>query len=142
MVYKTFDFLFELIYKKVSYTFAVAVFALTGAYFGAFYAYIFGSSVIPDFTADNHKEVFFVFIVTTFTASIGHSIQYGLLAKISSPGIERSIQKINTFIHPNVTLRHKNTLELESLLRFLIQLPKHNMLVSLGYASFVFLSVL
>ncbi|EQA55262.1 SpoIIE family protein phosphatase [Leptospira kmetyi] len=142
MVYKTFSFLFELIYKKVSYTFAVAVFALTGAYFGAFYAYIFGSSVIPDFTADNHKEVFFVFIVATLTASLGHSIQYGLLAKIVSPGIERSIQKINTFIHPNVTLRHKNTLELESLLRFLIQLPKHNMLVSFGYASFVFLSVL
>ncbi|RHX84580.1 PP2C family protein-serine/threonine phosphatase [Leptospira stimsonii] len=141
MVHKVFNFLFDLIYKKISYTFAVVVFALSGAYFGAFYAYIFGSAVIPEFTASNHSEVFLAFVFSTLFASIGHSIQYGILSPFSVPGLERQIQKINSSLRPDVTLRHKNTLELESLLKYLIQLPKHNMIASFGYAIFVFSTV-
>ncbi|MCW7482162.1 SpoIIE family protein phosphatase [Leptospira kanakyensis] len=137
-----FDRIFKFFYKYISYSFAIVFFSLLGAFFGAFYAYFFGSALIPDFTMANHPEVVLVFVVTTLMAALGHSIEFGILAPIGYQGFRSDTKKLNITLRPNETIRHKDILELENILKSIIDFPKENMFAAVRYACFVFLSVM
>ncbi|TGK83386.1 serine/threonine-protein phosphatase [Leptospira montravelensis] len=136
-----FDRIFKFFYKYISYSFAIVFFSLLGAFFGAFYAYFFGSALIPDFTAENHPQVVFVFLVTTALAALGHSIEFGILSPFGFFGFRSDTKKLNTILKPNETIRHKDIFVLESLLNTIINFPKENMFAAFRYAIFIFISV-
>ncbi|MBM9589095.1 serine/threonine-protein phosphatase [Leptospira sp. 201903075] len=136
-----FDRIFKFFYKYISYSFAIVFFSLLGAFFGAFYAYFFGSALIPDFTAVNHPEVVLVFVIATLFAALGHSVEFGILAPLGYQGFRSDTKKLNRTLRPNETIRHKDILELESILNSIIDFPKENMYAALRYASLVFISV-
>lgn len=136
-----FDLIFKFFYKYISYSFAIVFFSLLGAFFGAFYAYFFGSALIPEFTAENHPQVVLVFVITTALAAIGHSVEFGILSPLGFLGIRTDTKKLNANLKPNETIRHKDILELENLLNSIIDFPKENMYAAVRYASFVFISV-
>ncbi|EKJ88643.1 stage II sporulation protein E [Leptospira meyeri] len=136
-----FDRIFKFFYKYISYCFAIVIFSLQGAFFGAFYAYFFGSALIPEFTVANHPEVVLVFVITTALAALGHSIEFGILTPLGYLGLRTDTKKLNANLKPNETIRHKDILELEHLLNAIIDFPKENMYAALRYASFVFISV-
>ncbi|MCW7493136.1 hypothetical protein ND861_11170 [Leptospira sp. 2 VSF19] len=136
-----FDRIFKFFYKYISYSFAIISFSLLGAFFGAFYAYFFGSALIPDFTTENHPQVVRVFLVTTALAALGHSIEFGILSPFGFTGFRSDIKKLNAILKPNETIRHKDIFVLESLLNTIINFPKENMYAAFRYAVFIFISV-
>ncbi|GBF48654.1 serine phosphatase RsbU [Leptospira ryugenii] len=136
-----FDRIFKFIFRNVSYTFAIVAFSLQGAFFGAIYAYFFGSALIPHFSYENHKIVVIVFLIATAISAVLHSVEYGLLQRIGFAGYTGEIRKVNRWIKQSQTLRHLDTLTLENLLNSLIRLPQRNMVSALRYATFIFISV-
>ncbi|TGM65656.1 serine/threonine-protein phosphatase [Leptospira levettii] len=136
-----FDQLFKFLHRFISYSFAIVFFSLQGAFFGAFYAYFFGSALIPEFSTENHPEVVYVFIFATILAAVGHSIEFGILTPLGYGGFRNDLKKLNLFLRHNDTIRHKDILELENNLNTLIHLPKENMYAAIRYAVMVFVSV-
>ncbi|EOQ98099.1 SpoIIE-like protein phosphatase domain protein [Leptospira wolbachii serovar Codice str. CDC] len=136
-----FERIFKFFYKYISYSFAIVFFSLLGAFFGAFYAYFFGSALIPEFTIENHPQVVWVFVITTALAAIGHSVEFGILTPLGIMGFRSDTKKLNANLKPNETIRHKDILELESLLNTIINFPKENMYAAFRYAIFIFISV-
>lgn len=138
---RLFDQLFKYLHRFISYSFAIVFFSLQGAFFGAFYAYFFGSALIPNFTIENHPQVVYVFVFSTILAAIGHSIEFGILTPLGYGGVRNDLKKLNQFLRPNETIRHKDILELENNLNTLIHLPKENMYAAIRFAVFIFISV-
>ncbi|XDD41541.1 SpoIIE family protein phosphatase [Leptospira sp. WS60.C2] len=138
---RLFDQLFKYLHRFISYSFAIVFFSLQGAFFGAFYAYFFGSALIPNFTIENHPQVVYVFVFSTILAAIGHSIEFGILTPLGYGGVRNDLKKLNQFLRPNETIRHKDILELENNLNTLIHLPKENMYAAIRFAVFIFVSV-
>lgn len=138
---RLFDQLFKYLHRFISYSFAIVFFSLQGAFFGAFYAYFFGSALIPNFTIENHPQVVYVFVFATILAAIGHSIEFGILTPLGYGGVRNDLKKLNQFLRPNETIRHKDILELENNLNTLIHLPKENMYAAIRFAVFIFVSV-
>ncbi|TGN02157.1 PP2C family protein-serine/threonine phosphatase [Leptospira dzoumogneensis] len=139
MIQKYFYHLFETIHRKVSYTFSIVAFSLTGGWFGAVYAYFFGQATIPMFSVQTHYPIILSFFLATILVTILHGIQYGLLARLGFSGIEIHIRRINKALNHNSSLRRLDSEELDLILSDLIKLPTHNMITALGYGCFVFL---
>ncbi|TGK05397.1 serine/threonine-protein phosphatase [Leptospira langatensis] len=140
MTQRYFYRLFEAIHRRISYTFSIVSFSLTGAWFGAAYAFFFGSATIPMFSLQSHYPVVLIFLAATVFVTLIHGTQYGLLAPVGLPGLEGHIQRVNRALHPNFSLRHAPSQDLDTVLSDLIRLPTHNMISSFGYASFVLLA--
>ncbi|TGK00775.1 serine/threonine-protein phosphatase [Leptospira semungkisensis] len=140
MTQRYFYRLFEAIHRRISYTFSIVSFSLTGAWFGAVYAFFFGSATIPMFSLQTHYPVVLTFLGATLLVTLVHGTQYGLFAPLGLSGLESHIKRVNKALHPNYSLRHAPSQDLDTVLSDLIRLPTHNMLSSLGYASFVFIT--
>ncbi|TGL61598.1 hypothetical protein [Leptospira sarikeiensis] len=140
MTQRYFYRLFETIHKKISYTFSIVAFSLVGGWFGAVYAFFFGSATIPMFSLQTHYIVVIFFLFATVLVTVLHGIQYGLLTPIGISGIEAHIKRINRVLNPSHSVRRNSSEELEKALFDLIKLPTHNMISAFCYGFFVFLS--
>lgn len=141
MTQRFFYRLFETIHRRISYTFSIVAFSLIGAWFGAVYAFFFGSATIPEFSLQTHAEVVLLFLGITVLVTILHGIQYGLLRPIGISGIEKHIIRINRLLQKDSIARQTDSEEIESVLMDLIRLPTHNMISAFCYALLVFCSV-
>ncbi|WP_244241199.1 PP2C family protein-serine/threonine phosphatase [Leptospira selangorensis] len=140
MTQRYFYRLFETIHKKISYTFSIVAFSLAGGWFGAVYAFFFGSATIPMFAFQTHYIIVLCFVFATLLVTILHGVQYGLLAPIGISGIEAHIIRINRTLNPTHSIRRNSSEELDVILSDLIRLPLHNMISAFCYGSFVLLS--
>lgn len=138
---KQFDHIFVFLRKKISYSFSIVAFSLQGAFFGAFYAFFFGTALIPDFTVQNHPQVTVAFLVFTALAALGHSLQFGILHRFGYSGSYADVVRVNRYLEPGKTLWHLSTIDLEKLLTSLVQIPKLNMFTAFGYASLILVGV-
>ncbi|MCU0847946.1 MAG: SpoIIE family protein phosphatase [Spirochaetes bacterium] len=124
--------LFYFIAKKISYTFAIVIITIFGAWFATMFAYFLGTSFIL-FSYDKIISIMVKWLqVAFFGASFCHFIQYGLLTPLKIPAFSGHHKKINAYFKNDFDVED---VELKEVYGYICDLPMHNLVTSALYVA-------
>ncbi len=134
-----FRIIFGGIARRVSFTFAIALFSVMGSWFAVTYAIILVTALIDVDPQIRTTGIIIGAICTSFT-TILHFIHYGLLARLGIPGFFKTARTLNQTLVSGLSWKPVDRLSNEKFSKFAkayFQLPRNNFLVSLLYSSLV-----
>jgi len=126
--------------RKVSFTFAVALFSVIGSWFATLYAILLVTSLYSEFPDGIVDTGIVIGIVSTTCTTILHFIHYGLLNRAGIPGFFRIPKILNQSLVSGLSWKPVGRLGNESFSRFAhayLRFPRDNFYVSLVYSSLV-----
>jgi len=125
--------------RKVSYTFAVALFSVVGSWFATLYA-IFLVTSLTKFDPGFVDTGIIIGIIATTCTTILHFIHYGLLNRFGIPGFLRIPRILNQTLVSGFSWKPIDRLSNEKVTEFahaFFRFPRDNFFVSLFYSSLV-----
>jgi len=126
--------------RRVSFTFAVALFSVVGSWFATYYAILLVTSLY-----DFHSEILvktgiLIGIISTTCTTILHFVHYGLLNRAGIPGFFRIPKILNHTLVSGLSWKPVERMSDDGFSKFAhayLRFPRDNFFVSLVYASIV-----
>jgi signal transduction histidine kinase/DNA-binding response OmpR family regulator len=125
--------------RKVSFTFAIALFSVVGSWFATFYAILLVNSLNIFEKEVLHTGAMIGAIATLCTTTL-HFVHYGMLNKLGFPGFYNTPKLVNESLVSGLSWKPIERLTDERFSKFAhayLRLPRDNFLVSLVYSSLV-----
>lgn len=129
--------------RRVSFTFAVALFSVIGSWFATYYAILLVSS-LHAFPPEVLKSGILVAIIATASTTLIHFIHYGLFNRIGISGFLSVPRTINDTLVSGLSWKPVERLNDEKFAKFAhdyLKFPRDNFIVSVIYASLVGLTL-
>ncbi|MCX6225367.1 MAG: ATP-binding protein [Bacteroidia bacterium] len=125
--------------RKISFTFAVALFSVVGSWFAILYAILLVTSLYK-FPEEIVHTGILIGIISTSCTTILHFIHYGLLNRLGLPGFFRIPKILNQALVSGLSWKPVDRLSDERFSKFAhayLRFPRDNFYVSLVYSSLV-----
>lgn len=125
--------------RKISFTFAVALFSVIGSWFATLYAILLVTSLYK-FPAEVVHMGILIGIISTSCTTIVHFIHYGLLNRLGLPGFFRIPGILNHSLVSGLSWKPVDRLSDERFSKFAhsyFRFPRDNFFVSLAYSTLV-----
>ncbi|MFA6126674.1 MAG: response regulator [Bacteroidales bacterium] len=130
--------------RRISFTFAVALFSVVGSWFATVYAILLVVSLVPGFSPELVHTGTIIGAVATSCTTILHFLHYGLLNKLGLPGFFRIPRILNKTLVSGISWKPVERTSDEQFSKFaraFLRFPRDNFYVSLAYSSLVGLTL-
>jgi serine phosphatase RsbU (regulator of sigma subunit) len=135
--------LFIFIYKRTSFTFAIAAMTTTWSWVASFYGFFFVYATV-NFLRRELLFLLTVLIICTGIAIILHLTHFGLLHKFGFSGFSKNIRLINKYFQDKFIFANYKSLsgkEIEEVYVAVSGLPGNNMFIAIIYTAMVIIAL-
>jgi serine phosphatase RsbU (regulator of sigma subunit) len=135
--------LFISIYKRTSFTFAIAIMTTTWSWVASFYGFFFVYATV-NFLKQELIFLLTVLIICTGIAVTLHLLHFGLLHKFGFSGFTKTIRLVNNFFEDKYVFVQYKILtdkEIEDVYMGVSGLPRDNMFTAFKYTAMVILAL-
>jgi signal transduction histidine kinase/DNA-binding response OmpR family regulator len=125
--------------RRISFTFAVALFSVIGSWFATLYAILLVTS-LHKYPAEFVHTGILIGIISTSCTTLLHFIHYGLLNRLDMPGFFRIPRTLNLSLVSGLSWKPVERLSDDRFTKFahaFLRFPRDNFYVSLVYSSLV-----